>query len=522
MLAKTADVEDTAVPVADAGARTQSAAAVSVKRDGRSAGGDGVAIAWLVLGFLLLLPGLALTLGMTPASDLSGAGLLETLARALKEIQFGTGLRFWLGVVGAAAMALLLIYPLRKAFPNARLPGSVAGWFRAHILIGIFAPVAVLYHASFGHGASNANVALWSMLAVAASGLAGHFIHRRASAGFYRQREAARRYVDAVLASLVQHDVHGTFYKARVRISDSFDEIDALLLAARQSFRRDLEARRALDMAQSDMSGGVRWIVETWGEESGSSRARIDEHLERAQRAIDTYFILAKRTAKWARREHMWSRWRLFHVPVYVVMLVAIGLHVAAVWPTGSPASSAALDVGLLPRVPVMVDIQKVRPAPLILPSARSESLDSVETQLSSRRSSDATIQPARRVTGAPPPGFKDEDGRSASVELKRLAEAPAEVPAIPKPRSLAEQIQAWKTKMQSGAFSHSAEETGFALTRRHLKVDCTSCHKVALSETPSTQPRQCVACHKADDTHRGRRPNCVQCHSPEGWSRLK
>ncbi len=90
------------------------------------------------------------------------------------------------------------------------------------------------------------------------------------------------------------------------------------------------------------------------------------------------------------------------------------------------------------------------------------------------------------------------------------------------KPRTLAEQLADLKAKKIARQFAHSDAETGFALTGKHQKVDCANCHKVPLKEARSTSPRQCLDCHKKDDVHRGRRPDCASCHTTNRWSEIK
>ena len=63
--------------------------------------------------------------------------------------------------------------------------------------------------------------------------------------------------------------------------------------------------------------------------------------------------------------------------------------------------------------------------------------------------------------------------------------------------------------------FDHA--RTGFALLGRHLAVECKSCHQ---SRRFKDAPRECIACHRADDRHRlkfGER--CDVCHTVRGWS---
>ena len=76
---------------------------------------------------------------------------------------------------------------------------------------------------------------------------------------------------------------------------------------------------------------------------------------------------------------------------------------------------------------------------------------------------------------------------------------------------SLAERL----AKFKSERFDHNT--TNFPLTGKHTKVDCAGCHKTTIEKTPST----CVACHKQDDPHRGRRNDCAKCHTTNRWTQI-
>lgn len=91
------------------------------------------------------------------------------------------------------------------------------------------------------------------------------------------------------------------------------------------------------------------------------------------------------------------------------------------------------------------------------------------------------------------------------------------------KPRTLEEQIAALKLKQKNKQFAHSQSETGFALTGKHVKVECASCHAKPLSDpiAASAEPRACINCHKKDDVHRGRRQNCASCHTTKNWGEI-
>ena len=69
---------------------------------------------------------------------------------------------------------------------------------------------------------------------------------------------------------------------------------------------------------------------------------------------------------------------------------------------------------------------------------------------------------------------------------------------------------------LKNANFDHS--KTMFPLTGKHATLLCESCHKTTLKDTP----RDCIACHREDDIHRGRRPDCARCHVTSDWSTIK
>jgi len=59
---------------------------------------------------------------------------------------------------------------------------------------------------------------------------------------------------------------------------------------------------------------------------------------------------------------------------------------------------------------------------------------------------------------------------------------------------------------------------TDFELEGAHLALACDACHKSG--EAWRKAPATCVACHKADDVHRGQlTKSCGECHSSKTWA---
>ena len=99
-----------------------------------------------------------------------------------------SGLGYAFGILGSTMMLLLLLYPLRKHWPPMSKVFRVHHWFRLHMIFGVWGPCLVLLHCNFRPGSLNSQIALYSMLLVAGSGLVGRFIYQKLHRGLYGEQ----------------------------------------------------------------------------------------------------------------------------------------------------------------------------------------------------------------------------------------------------------------------------------------------------------------------------------------------
>ena len=67
--------------------------------------------------------------------------------------------------------------------------------------------------------------------------------------------------------------------------------------------------------------------------------------------------------------------------------------------------------------------------------------------------------------------------------------------------------------------FDHDTD-TRFPLVGRHATTTCAGCHGATGSRP--RPPRDCAACHQADDVHKGRNgPACADCHTTGAWTTI-
>ncbi len=655
-LTETAQPEDRPLSPTDAA----SAPEPTASRDGQLlAARQHTVLIYVALAVLALLPGLLNRLQISFGGALLDAPL-QALNSVFSDIRFGSGLRFWLGASGATMMALLLLYPLRKMLARGRTFGSIGTWFHVHMLMGLGGPVLVLYHANFSHGGSNANVALWSMLTIATSGILGFFIYGRASAEFYSVRQQVREQVEAITAVLEKLE---GMPPAKRQLIQEMEAFEAELLTPRRGVFASAGARVEIEQRRMRFARAITWLVAQYARATGCVPADANRIRAALFSHLNAFTRIARHASSRSIREQIWARWRLFHLPVFLIMIVAVVLHVRAVWDMepsrsastlapqasskttepqtvkdagattgtrvqrrGVAATDSAAPVSLtLPGVKLatpgesrlrggrFADAGTVRDvgstsatqstrsgiapsragtAPALPQAARSiEDLlaDWDATQRGTAKSSQTAAKSAAPTFRDIPPVSGPARPAEASVEARSTPEAqPPKLVAVPTParrteialppapasqpaptapppappipatvapttpdalpppsdiapvyaelkrktedspmalggarRSLTDQIAALKAKMAAKQFFHSESETGFLLSGKHLKLECTQCHAKPLKEEASANPRQCIDCHKKDDVHKGRQPDCASCHTTNRWSQI-
>lgn len=395
----------------------------------------------LVLTLLALAPGLWLKLDPeTP--------LLAGLKNALAGISWWNTPRFWMGLSGTALMAVMLLYPLRKLLASGRFLGSVGGWFTLHMALGLAGPVLVLYHADFGHGGFNATVALWAMLVVTASGVIGHFVYTSASASFYAGKERARAELDQIAAKLATLDA---MFAARQKFIADLDQFQAELLTPRQGVLASLASRLRLEQRRRALAHQLSWLLAECARDLRLSEA---EH-QRLRRLLGGHFAaymrVARHTSTRSLREQLWARWRLFHLPIFLLMVVATSLHVWAVWDIDDPATAEPVpEVSIAPAAVAPAPVPARRPAsvpaqanrPLAPPPGASA------PAAQTAPAPNVTIVPTR--SALPPPVRTSANAREGASEAERAASSepaglssatspepalrPTSVPAAPEP----------------------------------------------------------------------------------------
>jgi len=241
------------------------------------------------------------------------------LNRADTAINPEHGFGYALGIVGASMMLILLGYPLRKrSRKRARSGLSVGFWFRFHMLLGLLGPLAVLYHARFGFGSLNEAVALSAMIVVASSGLIGRFFYSRVHRGFSQRKlelKSLKTDMDRLIAGLADAGLD------EGEIRDQIQPCEDLALKAGSAFWSSAAAVL-----------GVGFSTRFAERRLKNQLMQIDHDEARdLSRLAQDFFVVARRAAEFGFYDRLLRLWHMFHLPLFILMVLAVLLHVLAV-----------------------------------------------------------------------------------------------------------------------------------------------------------------------------------------------
>lgn len=244
----------------------------------------------------------------------------------------GDDVGYWIGVVGAVMMLLLFTYPLRKYFNFARNWGRVKWWFLVHMILGIAGPALILLHSTFRVGSINAAVALYSMLAVAASGIVGRFIYARVNRGLRGEQSSLNELRDR--AGLQQADA-----KSRLAFAPQVEARLAAFEAAVSNTKPNWTAHTRqvfwLPVQQwlvyRQCAAELQTVLARFQKKNNWSQADWQRHERHSKELVSLYLNAVTRVAQFTAYERLFSLWHIVHIPFVYSLIISSLVHVYAV-----------------------------------------------------------------------------------------------------------------------------------------------------------------------------------------------
>lgn len=273
---------------------------------------------------------------LTPVSIFSTAVLVLLLVGWLvpteRYITPRRGIGYALGIIGGSMMLLLLLYSARKHVSWLKFLGPTVSWFRYHMLLGVLGPLCILYHANFGLGATNSNVALFSMLTVAGSGLIGRYIYARIHHGLYGSKLS----LGELKTGAEGLRAHSGAFGFLPQLVSKLESTENKLLGAGPHLPvlgiAKLFVVATLSIASRwQLRGYVRRGLRAAAKSSPVIAAERKRLRRTAFTYIDKRLAATRRVAGFQSYERLFSLWHALHIPLLFILIAAGIVHVIAV-----------------------------------------------------------------------------------------------------------------------------------------------------------------------------------------------
>jgi len=242
------------------------------------------------------------------------------------------GAGYALGIIGGSMLLLLLIYPLRKHLRWTQCLGPVRYWFRAHMLMGIIGPVCILYHCNYRLGSANSNIALFSMLLVAGSGLAGRYFYSKMHFGLYgKKADLARLNSNGTMAMSSMKQVleasPGLFRGLQLLEQQAVRPLHGILPGLMRVLAVETRARWCW------MTSGpvLRRAVRKYGLTQGLNAGQRRKLYRQSRHSLQVYLQTVCKVAGLAFFDRLFSFWHILHLPLFFMLLISGAVHVYAV-----------------------------------------------------------------------------------------------------------------------------------------------------------------------------------------------
>jgi len=263
---------------------------------------------------------------------LVAALIVGWLLRDVNLVDPNDGLGYWLGIVGGSLMLFLLLYPAGKKSTILRRLGVLKHWFRIHMIFGLVGPLLILYHCNFSMDAINSTVALYSMIAVAVSGIIGRYFYTRIHRGLYGKRanieELREEIMDATENSRGLSAILPKF------ISE-LHTVSAKLTG--DKYTRAISMRHSLSWVLKYHVVRLRLylLINKELREQAASSAAMNSNAKNLRKTANAYAAkqvgLMRQVAQLAFYERLFSLWHVFHMPLFLLLVVSALVHVLAV-----------------------------------------------------------------------------------------------------------------------------------------------------------------------------------------------
>ncbi len=246
-------------------------------------------------------------------------------------ISASSGLGYLLGLSGGLMVLLLLTYSLRKRWRPLNNLFHLRYWFRLHMMLGVLAPTAILFHSRFTFGSPNSTVALVCLLTVASSGLVGRFLYNRVHAGVYGEKIKLVQ-VKKDFATLKETILDlAVTDKQKERTEKVFDGLEELLAQQQSAKLHKLIGARKKAVKIAKSLRVLLRALEQYHAEHPSANENVRRTKEDIHNCADVMLAILDKLPGLHMFERLFSLWHVVHLPIFGLMVITMITHVIVV-----------------------------------------------------------------------------------------------------------------------------------------------------------------------------------------------
>jgi hypothetical protein len=235
----------------------------------------------------------------------------------------GTFMGLLYGVIGTVVIVILMLLGLRKRAYASGL-GTVQGWTSAHVYLGLLTLLLIPMHAGFKFGLDVHTLAFVLLAIVVVSGVVGVMLYQALPSQL-------TKFESGLQADKVDKEINRLLSEIRTLSKDKSDAFVGV-------YRDEVRKTRAL----SSRGWSLLWRgpdedpVSRRAKELAQTAAQIPDHEQDAFQTLSKLLLqksqLESNLMSQMRLKNALEAWLYVHVPVSIAMVVAVVVHVVAVF----------------------------------------------------------------------------------------------------------------------------------------------------------------------------------------------
>ena len=243
-----------------------------------------------------------------------------------------SGAGYAIGIVGGTLILAQLLYAVRKRVRSLSFLGSVPRWFQTHMILGVVGPLCILIHCGFSLGATNSNIALFSMLTVSGSGIFGRYFYSKIHHGLYGRKATLSELQDRA-QDLRERGTKILMMPELANLVE--DEERRLLSIADWGPARMIFAPVAIALNHSNSRSRLRRYVRAAIRVTAARHKAVAKQSDRFERVAFDYVSrrmkVTREVVEFRIYEKLFSVWHVLHMPLFLMLIAAGIVHVISV-----------------------------------------------------------------------------------------------------------------------------------------------------------------------------------------------